>query len=68
MTDLRQKLEESVKDWPCLHCEFRSRPRDDGYSVQRCQSINSAHFTKPCSRVVICGPARRIINIEDRRA
>lgn len=66
MTDLRQQLEESVKDWPCLHCEFRSRPRDDGFSVPRCQWLNGEHFAKACSSVTRCS-TRSLINIEDRR-
>lgn len=64
--NLRQQLEESVKDWPCLHCEFRSRPRDDGFSVQRCQLLRGENFTKPCSQITFCAD-RLVINIEDRR-
>ena len=66
MTDLRRQLEESIKDWPCLHCEHRSRPADDGFSLQRCQNLACEHFTKPCSRIFACNFVK-VINIEDRR-
>lgn len=66
MTDLRQALEDSEQDWPCLHCEHRSRPYDDGFSVPRCQNLRGEHFAKACSRVTACAD-RKVINIEDRR-
>ena len=65
MSELRQALEDSVQDWPCLHCEHRSQPISVSAPC-RCQNIRSEHYARLCSRITACSD-RKVINIEDRR-